>query len=186
MTSSTDHSASARLRRAGPIIGLALTVTIGTLVGVWMAVSAVLTTVRADQAASTAHGHARSPAAAHVDEHAHSAEGVVAMPGLEPVAPALTAADPMAGMSAEDMAVHSSDAHATDSALGESGRPLGATLSGFGVVNLGVLVAAVLIARRRASTRPGRRPPGRQPAHRPATATVGSATSTSDRAGSPS
>lgn len=216
MTSSTERApAPTRLRQAGPIAGLALTVTIGTLVGVWMALSAVLATAQTDQAGTGGHGHASSPTAAHVDEHAHSDAGVVAMPGLEPVAPTLAAADsmagmsaenmagmvqappagatpspvaadPMAGMSAEDMAARSTDAHATEGETGESGRPLGATLAGFGVANLGVLFAAMLIARRRASTRPGPRPPKKRPNRRPATATAASSTSTTEPAGSPS
>lgn len=187
MTSSTDRApAPTRLRQAGPIAGLALTVTIGTLVGVWMALSAVLATAQTDQAGTSGQGHASSPGAGHVDEHAHSDAGLVAMPGLEPVAPPLPAADPMAGMSAEDMVAHSTDAHDAEGEPGESGRPLGATLAGFGVVNLGVLLAAVLIARRRASHRPGPRTPHKRPTRRPATATAASSTSTTEPAGSPS
>jgi hypothetical protein len=216
VTPSTGRAATAaRLRRAGPIAGLALTVTIGTLVGVWMALSAVLATAQTDQAGTSGQGHASSPGAGHVDEHAHSDAGLVAMPGLEPVAPPLPAADPMAGMSAEDMAgmvqappvaatpspiaadpmagmsaedmvAHSTDAHDAEGEPGESGRPLGATLAGFGVVNLGVLLAAVLIARRRASHRPGPRTPHKRPTRRPATAKAASSTSTTEPAGSPS
>lgn len=169
-------------------MGLALTVTIGTLVGVWMALSAVLTVAGTHPTGSSAHGHASSPAAPRVDEHAHPDEGVVVMPGLEPEAPTLAAVDAMAGMSAEDMAAHTTEAHATQGATGESDRPLGATLAGFGVVNAAVLLAAVLIARRRASQRPARRPPGAAPAGRsaPARRVAGSAASTSEPGGSPS
>lgn len=214
MTALTDPAhAPHGLRRTGPVVALALTVTTGTLVGAWMALSAVLATPQDHLPRTIGVAHASGPTAAHPDGHVHSDAGLVAMPGLAPepsptggdpmagmsaedmslmvvpevaASPSPIAGDPMGGMSAEDMAAHSPDAHASQDATGDSRRPLGMTLAGFGVVNLGVLLVAALIGQRRARQRQKSGSPGRRATPRPAPTSAASSTATRERAGNPS
>lgn len=154
----------------------------GTLVGVWLSLSSVSATPQVPEVGASGPAHASSPTGAHTNGHVHPDAGHVAMPGQAPE-PSPAVADPMAGMSADDMAAHSP--HAAQDASEESGRPLGVTLAGFGVVNLGVLLIAALVGQRRARQRHRSRPPGRG-TPRPAPTTAASPTATNERAGSPS
>lgn len=236
-TRTERHEVWSRVRRVGPIIGLTVTVTIGTVLGLWMLLIAVLPSSGSAQA-SDLHAHSGGSTASHQEVGGHPDGGVVAMPGLDqgaqtspspmaghappaalprgdmaamsaeemaampgmgpvtvaavpsPTAP--VSGDPMAGMSEQEMAAMApgTDPHPAHTALGESGRPLAATMAGFAVVNLAVLFAAVLIGRRRA--RPGPRGPrhARTPARQPAAAASAAGPPTieasTESAGSPS
>lgn len=200
MQTTTDRDAPRSLsRRWLPLIGLTAIVAVGSALGLWMVFTAVTASTSSpaaaahDDTASAAHEHdgagtvampglnragstpTAQPGATHRDG-AGDKLGVDAEekpgsgPGGEP-------GDLVAGMSDEEMAAlgHTTDTHtsAPDPA-DASGRPLAATVAGFGVVNAAVLIAALLVGRSRRRpgqqrrvgagtrppTRPGASPPG--------------------------
>lgn len=114
-TRTERHEVWSRVRRVGPIIGLTVTVTIGTVLGLWMLLIAVLPTSGPAQA-SDLHAHSGGATAGHQEVGGHPDGGVVAMPGLDqgaqtspspmaaPVPPAPQPAGDMAAMSDEEMA----------------------------------------------------------------------------------
>lgn len=229
MRTLTDRDANLTgLRRAVPIVGLSLIVTIGTALGLWMVLAAEGPTGGSVQA-SAAHGHSTDSTTGHANPAVHSHEGVVPMPGLAqappttgsgpgesptsdaqamagmegmegmegmvPADPVATPSpispvpvDPMVGMSEQEMAAMAPATGADTSATGDadSGRPLGATLAGFTLVNLAVLVGAVIIGRR-ARHRSGGRQQGSAPTRRGTSAEAAPSTRPSIKpAGSPS
>lgn len=112
----------------------------------------------ASRTPSTAAGAAHAGSHGTGDMAGLSGEEMAGMEGMTPGAPEvapsptqLESGDAMAGMSDEDMAAagHTADAHGPAADGVEPGRPLGATLAGFGLVNVAVLIGA-LIGRRRA------------------------------------
>ena len=172
-----------------PIIGLSLIVALGTMLGLWMVLTAV-GPVEGSAEASSAHGQSTDSTTVPRDATAHAHDGAVPMPGLaagdsasdahamagmagmagmegmplvDPVAPPSSAsagsADPMAAMSADEMSAmgHTADATSSPDVAGDSGRPVGATLAGFTLVNLTVLVGALIIGRRKAHRTSGPR-----------------------------
>lgn len=149
---------------------------------------------------STAAGTAHAPNSAGTADTAGSADEMAGMAGMEgmegmtPVDPAVTPttpsepSDPMAVMSDDEMAAmgHPADAHTAAAADGQSGRPLAATMSGFGLVNLALLIGALIVGRRRG--RPSGRPQGSTPSRRTAATGTGAAPDarSTESAGSPS
>lgn len=171
MRTPTDSEAAAVPRGTWiPLIGLTAVVVLGSALGLWMVASAGAASSSSPSTSAADHDGTGASA------HDHAAAGTVAMPGLEPGAKAAGHDDPApgedgehgdhgSGMSEEEMAAegHTADAtaHAPAAAPVSSpdhaepaGRPLAATVAGFGLVNAAVLLAAVLVGRRRLPHRP--------------------------------
>lgn len=134
---------------------------------------------------STADGTAHAGSDSTAGAPGMSAQEMAGMEGMEGMAPVDPAAapsptapewgDPMAAMSDQDMAAlgHTSDAHTPAAADRETDRPLGATLAGFGLVNVVVLMSALVIGRRRARQPRSRQPQGNTPSRKAAASGTG-------------
>lgn len=120
-----------------PLVGLTATVIVGATLGLWMLVTATSTS-----------SQAAAPHDETVTSAVHEHEGTVAMPGLE------AAPQEQAHGTHADESVATGDMTDTHPAAEASGRPLAATLAGFGVVNVAVLIAAALVGRSRRGSAP--------------------------------
>lgn len=170
MRTRTDHGAASELlRRALPLIGLTLTTTIGTAIGLWMVVAATSSVGTVEQGAAV-HTEASEADHAQQAEHPDQPDHAVQTDDAEPDHGELAdhsdhavqpdhsdpGAVPMPGLRELAVEGHSSGAHAPAPDEDADGRPLGATMAGFGILNLAVLLAASAVGRRGRRERPSR------------------------------